>query len=195
MTMGNGYTTRACAMLLRHDRIPGRTRRALVVPGVLVLSGLLMAGDVVAQPDAGWDDLVSLDTELAALRAPQRQGGVPQFGVDAITARADATADVQSRLRNIDASSWSVAGKVDSYPFEEGALVRRGKTLAQLRTVQLKFEIAAAEAAVTASIEKAAATDNGPSVWTIRERDSNRHPSQARKYPVRVLRRSLTSTR
>ncbi len=113
MTIGNGYTTRACAMLLRHDRNSGRIRRALVVPGVLVLSGLLMAGDVAAQTDAGWDDLVELDTELAALRAPQRQGGVPQFGVAAITARADATADVQNRLRNIDASSWSVAGKVD----------------------------------------------------------------------------------
>ena len=36
----------------------------------------------------------------------------------------------------------AVAGKVDTFPFEEGALVRKGETLAQLRTVQLKLQIA-----------------------------------------------------
>ena len=40
----------------------------------------------------------------------------------------------------------AVAGKVDAYPFEEGALVQKGDALAQLRTVQLKLQIAAAEA-------------------------------------------------
>jgi len=40
----------------------------------------------------------------------------------------------------------AVAGKVDAFPFEEGALVPKGEPLAQLRTVQLKFQIAAAEA-------------------------------------------------
>ena len=40
----------------------------------------------------------------------------------------------------------AVAGKVDAFPLEEGALVHKGEPLAQLRTVQLKFEIAAAEA-------------------------------------------------
>ncbi len=88
-------------------------RRALVGTVALSLSGFLVVGGAAAQADAGWEDLVALDVELTALRRPQQLDGVPQFGVDAIAARADATRDVHSRLQRIDPSGWSVAGKVD----------------------------------------------------------------------------------
>jgi hypothetical protein len=90
-----------------------RVRRALDVTVALLLAGLLGVGGASAQADAGWDDLVALDAELTELRRPPRQDGVPQFGVDAMAARADAITDVQNRLRAIDPSSWSVVGKVD----------------------------------------------------------------------------------
>lgn len=88
-------------------------RLTLVAAGACLLGGLLMVGGAAAQADAGWDDLVALDAELTALRRPERRDGVPQFGADAMAARLDATSDVQRRLQGIDASSWSVAGKVD----------------------------------------------------------------------------------
>ena len=44
---------------------------------------------------------------------PARIAGVPQLGPAAVSARAAAITDVQTRLGAIDASDWSVAGKVD----------------------------------------------------------------------------------
>ncbi len=90
------------------QRWRGKARTA-----ALLGAALLMGGGAAAQGDAGWDDLVALDAELTALRGPQRQDGVPQFGVDAMTVRAEAIASVQRRVRRLDASRWSVAGKVD----------------------------------------------------------------------------------
>ena len=90
------------------QRWRGKARTA-----ALLGAALLTGGGAAAQGDAGWDDLVALDAELTALRGPQRQDGVPQFGVDAMTVRAEAIASVQRRVRRLDASRWSVAGKVD----------------------------------------------------------------------------------
>ena len=90
----------------------GLVRRTLILT-VAALPGLLVPRGVAAQADAGWDDLVALDAELTDLRRPQLLDGVPRFGVEAMAERADATRDVQSRLRGIDPSSWSIAGKVD----------------------------------------------------------------------------------
>ncbi len=86
--------------------------RTVVITTALLLSGLLLPGGAEAQ-DAGWDDLVTLDAELTALRRPQRLDGVPQFGPTAVAARAAAVTDVQGRIRAMDASDWSVAGKID----------------------------------------------------------------------------------
>jgi len=87
--------------------------RTLIATSACLLGGLLVVGGAAAQADAGWDELVALDAELTALRRPERRDGVPQFGADAMAARVEATTDVQRRLQAIDASSWSVAGKID----------------------------------------------------------------------------------
>jgi uncharacterized protein DUF885 len=94
------------------------TRRLLGTHTVRSLLGLLVMGlaggePASAQADEGWTDLVALNAELSDLRRPQRIDGVAQFGADAMAARVDATADAQSRLRDIDASNWSVSGKID----------------------------------------------------------------------------------
>ncbi len=90
--------------------IPGRT---LVSTMVVALFAVLAPGRVAAQEDDGWDELVSLNEELTSLRRPARVAGVPPLGPAAVSARAAAVTDVQTRLRAIDASDWSVAGKVD----------------------------------------------------------------------------------
>ena len=100
-------------MLLPSESRIRLVRRTLGVTVALLLSGLLGVGGASAQADARWDDLVSLDAELTELRRPQLQDGVPQFGAGAMAARANAVTEVQSRIRAIDPSSWSVAGKVD----------------------------------------------------------------------------------
>ncbi len=79
----------------------------------LALAALLMASGAAAQVNEGWDDLVALDAELSALRRPARLEGVPQFGAEAVAARATAVADIQGRLHGLDPSIWSVAGKID----------------------------------------------------------------------------------
>ena len=108
-----GHRTGRQAMLFRSESRFRLVRRTLGVTVALLLSGLIGVGGASAQADARWDDLVALDAELSGLRRPQSQDGVPQFGVDAVAARADAIGDVQRRLRTIDPSSWSVAGKID----------------------------------------------------------------------------------
>ena len=93
------------AMLLRSESRFRLVRRTLGVTVALLLSGLIGVGSALAQADARWDDLVVLDAELSGLRRPQSQDGVPQFGVDAMAARADAIGDAQRRLRTIDPAS------------------------------------------------------------------------------------------
>ena len=75
-------------MLLRHESRFRLLRRALGVTVVLLIAGLVDIDGASAQNDAGWDDLIVLDAELNQLRRPQRVDGVPQFGVDAMAARA-----------------------------------------------------------------------------------------------------------
>jgi len=90
------------------------TAKCLLLPTVTaVLSGLLVTSAATGQTDAGWEELISLNAELSELRSPRRVDGVPQFGSSAVAERAAAVTDVQARLRSIDASHWSVAGKVD----------------------------------------------------------------------------------
>ncbi len=101
------------AMLLRSESRFRIVRCTLSVTVALSLSGVVGVGGASAQADARWDDLVALDAQLSELRRPQLQDGVPQFGADAMAARAEAIGDVQSRLRVIDPSSWSIAGKID----------------------------------------------------------------------------------
>ncbi|MCH7489765.1 MAG: hypothetical protein IID05_03625, partial [Gemmatimonadetes bacterium] len=108
-----GHRTGRQAMLFRSESRFRLVRRTLGVTVALSLSGLIAVGGASAQADARWDDLVALDAELSGLRRPELQAGVPQFGVDAVAARAGAIGDVQRRLRAIDPSSWSVAGKID----------------------------------------------------------------------------------
>ena len=72
---------------------------------------LVSVSTLAAQGDRGWNDLVALDRELSGLGRPPVSDGVPQF--TRMSERADAVADVQRRLRAIDAQAWSVAGKVD----------------------------------------------------------------------------------
>ena len=100
-------------MLLRSESRCRLVQRTVGATAALLLSGLLVVGSAAAQADGGWDDLVALDAELSTLRRPNFEDGVPQFGVAALAARAGAIGDVQNRLRAIDASSWSVAGKID----------------------------------------------------------------------------------
>ena len=87
--------------------------RALVGTVALFFAQFFMISGTAAQVDMGWENLVALDAELTVLRRPQQQDGVPQFGIDAMAARADAIRAVQTRLRGIDPSSWAVATKVD----------------------------------------------------------------------------------
>jgi Bacterial protein of unknown function (DUF885) len=99
--------------------VPHRTHRVPLAPmlcTLLLLSGLprqLAGQNVPAENDPGWSALVELDTELTSLRRPRVLEGVPQFGERAMAERADAVTQAQRRLRAIDASHWSVAGKVD----------------------------------------------------------------------------------
>ena len=88
-------------------------RRLVALASAPLLCGLLAAGSATAQADTGWSDLVALDAELTGLRRPQLEDGVPQLGADVMAERAAAIGELQSRLRGIDASDWSVAGKVD----------------------------------------------------------------------------------
>jgi uncharacterized protein DUF885 len=89
------------------------TRLTTAMTSTLFLFGFLLAGGVQAQSDAGWNDLVALDADLNALRRPDRENGVPQFGPDAMASRAQSISGVQRRLGALDPSNWSVAGKVD----------------------------------------------------------------------------------
>ncbi len=100
-------------MLHRMEAKNHLVRRTPIVAGVLFLCMHLGISSASAQADMGWDDLVALDAELSELRRPHLQDGVPQFGGDAMTARAEAIGDVQGRIRAMDPSNWSVAGKVD----------------------------------------------------------------------------------
>ncbi len=86
---------------------------ALAAAAALAFVGLLVPADVAGQADPGWDALVSLDAELTALRGPHRQDGVPRYGAAAMAERAGAVERAQTRLREIDPTAWSVAGKVD----------------------------------------------------------------------------------
>ncbi|MGY8799283.1 MAG: DUF885 family protein [Longimicrobiales bacterium] len=87
--------------------------RTLAVTATLLMTGFVLVGDAQAQSDAGWDDLVALDSELSTLRRPHRQNGVPQFGPGAMASRAQSITDVQAGLASLDATNWSVSGKVD----------------------------------------------------------------------------------
>ncbi|MBT3325050.1 MAG: DUF885 family protein [Gemmatimonadales bacterium] len=87
--------------------------RTLAVTATLLMTGFVLVGDAQAQSDAGWDDLVALDSELSTLRRPHRQNGVPQFGPGAMASRAQSITDVQVGLASLDATNWSVSGKVD----------------------------------------------------------------------------------
>ena len=88
-----------------------RTATRTFIFAVVAASG--WAPDATAQGDPGWNTLVTLDGELSELRRPVEIDGVPQLGPTAVSARARAIRDVQDRLAAIDASSWSVSGKVD----------------------------------------------------------------------------------
>ena len=81
--------------------------RTLAVTATLLMTGFVLVGDAQAQSDAGWDDLVALDSELSTLRR------VPQFGPGAMASRAQSITDVQVGLASLDATNWSVSGKVD----------------------------------------------------------------------------------
>ena len=87
--------------------------RTLAVTATLLMTGFVLVGDAQAQSDAGWDDLVALDSELSTLSRPHRQNGVPQFGPGAMASRAQSITDVQAGLASLDATNWSVSGKVD----------------------------------------------------------------------------------
>lgn len=88
------------------------TTRVVALTAALLLSEFLVAGPAEAQ-DSGWEDLVALNAELTGLRRPQRVDGVPQFGPDAVAARAAAVTSVQGRIQAMDPAAWSVADKID----------------------------------------------------------------------------------
>lgn len=87
--------------------------------GLLLTAALLTtwgAGANAAAPaatDAGWDELVSIDEDLRALRSIERRDGVPALDEAALAARQQAVEDAQRRLAALDPQEWSVAGKVD----------------------------------------------------------------------------------
>jgi len=94
----------------------------LASPGCLVAGGALGLGAQAAGPveagaqmpdDPGWQELAALDSALIALSTFPREEGVPRYDPETVGARADSLEALRRRLEGIDASGWSVAGKVD----------------------------------------------------------------------------------
>ena len=90
-------------------------RTLIVTMAVALFAASRGPGRAAAQADAGWDELVSLNAELnercAARSVMDRR---PQLGTPRQSPHGrQPITDVQTRLPGIDASDWSVAGKVD----------------------------------------------------------------------------------
>ena len=87
------------------------SRRVSSIALALLTLGLIPA--MGSASDDGWDRLLELHTELAALHDSDRVDGVPQLGPAAIAERQQAIEAIQGRLEEIDAADWTVAHKVD----------------------------------------------------------------------------------
>lgn len=91
---------------------PPHSQRSFLLQPLAVL--LLAASPMLAaEGDAGWHELVTLDSELRALREAPEVARIPQFGVEALDRRVAALDEVRGRLSRLDPTPWSTAGKVD----------------------------------------------------------------------------------
>ena len=100
----------------------------------------------------------------------------------------------QRNLPSCNRSRWSRSDDDDIPIGCHGRLHVSRNRCGQCREIVAPFKPACSQSCNTSSGVNAPATDSGPSICTIGDRDKIRVPSTANKYPLRLRTKSLTNT-